>query len=148
MKIGVLLGDDIGFEVVPECVKVMKATARRSGLEIDWRELPIGRYGHEQHGNTLPAVTEKALWQLDGWIMGPIGHAAYPRNDPSWVMPPVGKKYELFGAIRPSRSYPSVKSIHKNVDIIFVRELSEGMLYSKERRRSSGRTTTLLLPCA
>ena len=63
--------------------------------------------------------------------MGPIGHAAYPRNDPTWVMPPVRKRYELFGAIRPSRSYPSVKSIHKDVDIVFLRELSEGMLYSE-----------------
>jgi 3-isopropylmalate dehydrogenase len=63
--------------------------------------------------------------------MGPIGHAAYPRNDPTWVMPPVRKRFELFAAIRPSRSYPSVTSIHKDVDIVFVRELSEGMLYSE-----------------
>jgi len=131
LKIGILLGDDIGHEVVPECVKVMKAAASRAGLAIDWQTLPIGKHGHEQHGNTLPAVTEKALWGLDGWIMGPIGHAAYPRNDPTWVMPPVRKKYELFAAIRPSRSYPNVASIHKNVDIAFVRELSEGMLYSE-----------------
>ena len=131
MKIGILLGDDIGLEVVPEAVKVMKAAALRSRLAIDWHTLPIGKAGHEEHGNTLPVITEKTLWNLDGWIMGPIGHAAYPRNDPSWVMPPVRKKLELFAAIRPSRSYPSVTSIHKNVDIVFVRELSEGMLYSE-----------------
>ncbi len=131
MKIGVLPGDDIGLEVVPECVKVMKAAASRSGLAIDWVALPIGKRGHEEHGNTLPAVTEKALWDLDGWIMGPIGHAAYPRNDATWVMPPVRKKYELFAAVRPSRSYPNVASIHKDVDIVFVREITEGMLYSE-----------------
>ena len=130
MKIGVLLGDDIGLEIVPETVKAMKAAASRSGLAIEWHPLPIGKAGHELEGNTLPPSTEAALWKLDGWIMGPIGHAAYPRNDPTWVMPPVRKKYELFAAIRPSRSYPSVKSIHKDVDIVFLRELSEGMLYS------------------
>jgi 3-isopropylmalate dehydrogenase len=131
VKIGILLGDDIGHEVVPECVKVMQAAASRSGLAIVWQTLPIGKHGHEEHGNTLPAITETALWDLDGWIMGPIGHAAYPRNDPTWVMPPVRKKYELFAAIRPSRSYPNIHSIHKDVDIAFVRELSEGMLYSE-----------------
>jgi 3-isopropylmalate dehydrogenase len=131
MKIGVLLGDDIGHEVVPECVKVMKAAASRTGLAVDWRPLPIGKHGHEQHGDTLPAVTERALRELDGWIMGPIGHAAYPRNDPTWVMPPVRKKYELFAAVRPSRSHAGIASIHKNVDIVFVREISEGMLYSE-----------------
>ena len=138
MKIGILLGDDIGHEVVPECVKVMKAGAARTGLAIEWQQLPIGKHGHEHHGDTLPAVTEKALWALDGWIMGPIGHAAYPRNDPTWVMPPVRKKYDLFAAVRPSRSYPNVASIHKDVDIVFVREVSEGMLYSETVVAGSG----------
>jgi 3-isopropylmalate dehydrogenase len=131
VKIGILLGDDIGLEVVPEAVKVMKAAASCAGLAIDWHPLPIGKAGHEMEGDTLPPTTEAALWNLDGWIMGPIGHAAYPRNDSTWVMPPVRKKYELFAAVRPSRSYPSVKSIHKDVDIVFLREISEGMLYSE-----------------
>src|ERR1017187_46571 len=120
MKIGILLGDDIGLEVVPECVKVMKAAASRSGLNIDWRPLPVGKRGHEEHGDTLPAVTEKALHALNGWVCGPIGHATYPRNDPTWVIPPIRKKYELFAAIRPSLSHSNLKSIHKNVDIVFV----------------------------
>ena len=131
LKIGVLLGDDIGLEVVPECVKVLKAAASRVGLDIEWRQLPIGKRGHEEHGHTLPAVTYEALQTLDGWIMGPIGHAAYPRNDPTWVMPPVRKKFELFAALRPSKSYPNIASVHKNVDIAFFRELTEGMLYSE-----------------
>ena len=131
LRIGVLPGDDIGLEVVPECVKVMKAAAARSGLAIDWRTLPIGKRGHEEHGNTLPAMTEQALKELDGWIMGPIGHAAYPRGDPTWVMPPVRKKFELFAALRPALSHAGIASVHKNVDIVFVRELTEGMLYSE-----------------
>jgi 3-isopropylmalate dehydrogenase len=131
LKIGILLGDDIGLEVVPECVKAMKAAAAKTGLAIGWQELPIGKAGHEEHGDTLPAVTEKALRDLPGWIMGPIGHAAYPRGDATWVMPPVRKKYELFAAVRPSKSRPNIASIHKNVDIVFLREITEGMLYSE-----------------
>jgi 3-isopropylmalate dehydrogenase len=71
------------------------------------------------------------LHDLNGWVCGPIGHATYPRNDPTWVMPPIRKKYELFAAIRPALSHANLKSVHKNVDIIFVRELTEGMLYSE-----------------
>ena len=131
LAIGILEGDDIGLEVVPECVKVMKAAAGRAGLAIDWKTLPIGKHGHEEHGDTLPAVTEQALKGLDGWIMGPIGHAAYPRGDPTWVMPPVRKKFELFAALRPALSHAAIASVHKNVDIVFVRELTEGLLYSE-----------------
>jgi 3-isopropylmalate dehydrogenase len=131
LKIGILLGDDIGLEVVPETVKVMKAAAARTGLKVEWTELPIGKAGHEAHGDTLPDITETTLHKLDGWIMGPIGHNAYPRNDPTWVMPPIRKKYDLFVALRPSLSHPTLPSVHKNVDIAFFRELTEGMLYSE-----------------
>ena len=55
-----MLGDDIGIEVVPECVKVMKAAAARTGLSIEWKELPLGKAGHEQYGNTLPKITERS----------------------------------------------------------------------------------------
>jgi 3-isopropylmalate dehydrogenase len=87
LKIGILPGDGIGPEVVSECVKVMNAAAGSVGLDAEWRELPIGHRGHELHGQTFPAVTEEALKKLDGWIMGPIGHSAYPRNDPTWMIP-------------------------------------------------------------
>ena len=93
--------------------------------------MPIGKAGHEAHGHTLPPVTEQALRGLDGWIMGPIGHAAYPRGDATWVMPPVRKKFDLFAAVRPSLSHANLPSIHKNVDIVFFREITEGMLYSE-----------------
>ena len=41
LKIGVMQGDDIGLEVVPETVKVMKAAAQAAALEIEWLELPL-----------------------------------------------------------------------------------------------------------
>ncbi|MCC7485709.1 MAG: isocitrate/isopropylmalate dehydrogenase family protein [Burkholderiales bacterium] len=128
MKIGILLGDDIGLEVVPECVKVMKAAAARTSLAVEWRELPVGKRGHELHGKTLPDVTAKALEATDGWVCGPIGHNAYPRNDPTWVMPPIRKRYELFANVKPVRSYPNIPSVHKDVDIVFLRETTEGMM--------------------
>jgi 3-isopropylmalate dehydrogenase len=130
LKIGILLGDDIGLEVVPEAVKVMKAAAAKTGLEIVWQEFPIGKHGHELHGNTTPQVTVDGLAKVDGWVQGPIGHNAYPRNDPTWVMPPLRKKFELFASVKPVKSYPNLPSLHKNVDIVFLREVNEGMMSS------------------
>ena len=49
-----MCGDDIGLEVVPEAVKVMKAAAAKTGLPIEWTELLIGKAGHEKYGDTLP----------------------------------------------------------------------------------------------
>ena len=138
LKIGILPGDDIGPEVVPEAVKVMKAAAARTGLEVQWSEHPIGRRGHELHGHTFPQVTAAALEKLDGWLLGPIGHNAYPRDDPTWIMPPVRKRFELFASVKPVRSYPNIRSVHKDVDIVFLREVTEGMQSSDTVVAGSG----------
>ena len=127
MKIAVLMGDDIGYEVVPECTKVLKEAASCTGLNVEWVDLPIGKEGHEKHGNTTPDITVQELQNTDGWIMGPIGHRAYPRNDPTWVMPPIRKIFDLFANVKPVKSYKNIPSVQKNVDIIFLREVTEGM---------------------
>ena len=138
LKIGILLGDDIGLEVVPEAIKVMRAAAARTGLEVQWQELPIGVRGHELHGHTMPQVTVAALEKTDGWITGPIGHGAYPRNDPTWIMPPLRKRFDLFASIKPVKSYPNIRSVHKNVDIVFLREVTEGLQSSDTVVAGSG----------
>jgi 3-isopropylmalate dehydrogenase len=127
LKIGVLPGDDIGPEVVPECVKVMKAAAAKTGLQLEWQELLTGVRGHEVHGHTCPQSTVDALFRLDGWVLGPHGHDAYPQNDPTWVNPPLRKKYEMYANVKPVKSYPNIPSVHKDVDIVFLRETTEGM---------------------
>ena len=83
--------------------------------------------------------------------MGPIGHSAYPRNDPTWVMPPLRKRFELFASIKPVKSYPNIKSVHKDVDIVFLREVTEGMMSSSVVLAGSGEfrpTTRFRSACA
>jgi 3-isopropylmalate dehydrogenase len=108
----------------------MKAAALATGLEVEWQELPLGKLGHELHGHTLPEFTVEALRKTDGFISGPIGHNAYPRDDPTWIMPPVRKRFDLYANVKPVKSYPNVPSVHKDVDIVFLRETSEGMMAS------------------
>jgi 3-isopropylmalate dehydrogenase len=128
LKIGILEGDDIGLEVVPECVKVMRAAARQTGLEIDWHPVPIGRKALDRLGHTLPPGTLEKLDTLDGWVLGPIGHQAYPKGKPNVINPhPILRKhYDLFANIRPSRSYPGLPALYKDVDLVIVRENNEG----------------------
>jgi 3-isopropylmalate dehydrogenase len=128
LTLGILEGDDIGLEVVPECVKVMKEAAARTGLAIEWRPLPIARKAHELCGHTLPPGTLETLETLDGWILGPIGHREYPRNDPAWVNahPVFRVHFGLYANYKPFKSYPNLPSLHKNIDLLFLRETTEG----------------------
>jgi 3-isopropylmalate dehydrogenase len=128
LNIAILEGDDIGLEVVPECVKVMKEAASREGLEIEWKPMPIARRGHELTGKTIPDGTLDELKALGAWILGPIGHREYPKDDPTWVNahPVFRLHFELFANYKPFRSFDNLPSIHKNIDILFLRETTEG----------------------
>jgi len=128
LQVGILNGDDIGLEVVPECVKAMRAAAQKTGLEIDWRPMPIGKKALDELGHTLPPGTLGKLDTLDGWVLGPIGHQAYPKGMPNVINPhPILRKhYDLFANIRPAKSYPGLPALYKDVDLIIVRENNEG----------------------
>ncbi|WAJ30638.1 isocitrate/isopropylmalate dehydrogenase family protein [Antarcticirhabdus aurantiaca] len=127
LTLGVLEGDDIGHEIVPAAQRVAEAAARASGLEIDWRFLPIGRRALDEHGHTMPFDLLGTLETLDGWILGPIGHQAYPKV-PEAVNPhPILRKnFDLFANIRPTRSFPDIGCLYDDVDLVIVRENNEG----------------------
>jgi 3-isopropylmalate dehydrogenase len=127
LRIGVLDGDDIGPEIVPEAVRVMRRAAERSGLPLEWQSLPVGRRALDELGTTLPPTTLTELEQLDGWILGPIGHQAYPKTPQSVNPHPIlRKRFDLFANIRPARSYATLPCLHQDVDLVIVRENNEG----------------------
>lgn len=125
--IGILNGDDIGHEIVPAAVEVVRAAADRCGLTIDWRPMPIGRTALDAHGSTLPEGTLDALSAMDGFILGPIGHRAYPKG-PGAINPhPIMRKhFGLFANVRPTRSFPDLGALYDDVDLVIVRENNEG----------------------
>ena len=127
LTLGILEGDDIGHEIVPAAVEIVKAAASRHGLSIDWRPVPIGRRALDTLGSTMPEGTLDALAGMDGWILGPIGHQAYPKG-PGAINPhPILRKhFNLFANIRPTKSYPDIGCLHDGIDLIIVRENNEG----------------------
>src|SRR5262245_47800275 len=127
LTLGVLEGDDIGHEIVPASVEIATAAAKETGLDIDWVHLPIGRSALQSEGHTLPARTLQELQRLDGWLLGPIGHRDYPKV-PEAVNPhPIlRKRFDLFGNVRPTRSFPGIGCYFDDIDLVIVRENNEG----------------------
>ena len=127
LRIGILDGDDIGREIVPATVEIARAAAELHGVAIDWHPLPIGATALASHGHTLPPETLATLKTLDGWILGPIGHRAYPEG-PNAINPhPIlRKQFNLFANVRPTRSYPDIGCLHDGIDLVIVRENNEG----------------------
>jgi 3-isopropylmalate dehydrogenase len=139
LRIGILNGDDIGHEIVPASVDISRAAAELHGVAIEWRALPAGRTALDTHGHTLPPETLETLKTLDGWILGPIGHRAYPKV-PNAINPhPILRKnFNLFANVRPTRSYPGIGCLHDNVDLVIVRENNEGFQPDRNMVLGSG----------
>lgn len=127
LRIGVLNGDDIGHEIVPAAHAIADAAARASGLAIDWRPMPLGRKALDELGHTMPPGTLEALGTLDGFILGPIGHQAYPKVPEAINPHPILRKsFDLFANVRPTRSYPGLGCLYDDIDLVIVRENNEG----------------------
>ena len=139
LRIGILDGDDIGAEIVPAAVEIARAAAELHGVSICWRPLAIGAPALASHGHTLPPETMAALKTLDGWILGPIGHRAYPKVANAINPHPIlRKQFNLFANVRPTRSYPDIGCLHDGVDLVIVRENNEGFQPDRNMVAGSG----------
>jgi 3-isopropylmalate dehydrogenase len=139
LRIGILDGDDIGREIVPAAVAISRAAAELHGVAIDWHPLPIGAPALASHGHTLPPETMVTLQTLDGWILGPIGHRAYPKVANAINPHPIlRKQFNLFANVRPTRSYPDIGCLHDGVDLVIVRENNEGFQPDRNMVAGSG----------
>ena len=140
-RIGVLLGDDIGPEIVPQAAAILAAAAEiSSGLQLEFVDFPVGAQAYKTTGYTLPPGTLERLAKLDGWILGPLGHAAYPRDNQNALNPHpiIRRHFDLYANIRPSRSLPGVNALHDGVDLVIVRENNEGMQPDRNMYRGGG----------
>lgn len=145
-RIGILLGDDIGLEIVPATVNVLKAAiANYPDIHVDWVPLPIGYRSFLENGHSLPESTFQTLFTLDGWILGPIGHMAYPK-DPNCINPhPIlRRQFDLVSNIRPAKASPGVKCINDKTDLIVIRENNEG--FQPDRNMYKGTSDCMPTP--
>ncbi len=116
-------GDGIGPEVTGAARRVIDA----AGANLDWLELPAGAGAVEAHGDILPEVTiaaiEKHRLALKGPLTTPIGKGFKSINVA------LRKRFNLYAAVRPVRSLAGVRTRYDGVELVVVRENTEG-LYS------------------
>jgi 3-isopropylmalate dehydrogenase len=139
LHLGVMRGDDIGLEIVPEAVTVVEAaTTPESDIDVVWHDFPVGWPSFLEHGHTLPQSTLQGLGEMDGFLLGPIGHAAYPKDRPECVNPHpiIRKRFDLFANLRPARSHAALHSLHAGVDVLIVRENNQG--FQPDRNMDAG----------
>jgi 3-isopropylmalate dehydrogenase len=128
-RLGVLRGDGIGPEIVEATMRVLEAAQQRdSRLRFEWVPLPIGWEAIQKSGVATPESTVDALEKCDGWIMGPHDSVSYPVAEREKLNPSgtLRHYFDLYANIRPARAYPGLPAVSPKMDLVIVRENTEG----------------------
>lgn len=127
-KILVLPGDGIGPEITAATVQVLEHLNADLKLGLDIEEHEIGLACLARHGTTMRDETIEAAKAADGVILGPADTYAYPPADRGGVNPSgtIRSVLDLYANIRPARVFDGVPAMGKDMDLVIVRENTEG----------------------
>jgi 3-isopropylmalate dehydrogenase len=141
LRLGLLEGDGIGPEIVPASVEVVDAALAAAGApKADWVTLPLGRTAIDTHGSHTPTETLEALAGMDAWVLGPHDSASYPEPFKSQLNPSgtLRKHFDLFGNIRPAKSFEGAKAVVPGTDLVIVRENTQGFYADRNTYAGTG----------
>ena len=138
-RVTLIPGDGIGPELTEATRRVLEA----SGVEFEWDVQYAGTDVMEQNdGNPLPdrvldAIRETGV-ALKGPITTPVGSGFRSVN--------VGlrKALDLYGQVRPCKSYEGVRSRFDDVDLVLIRENTEDLYAGIEYEQGSAEAEELI----
>ncbi|SEQ11053.1 3-isopropylmalate dehydrogenase [Devosia sp. YR412] len=128
MRIMVTPCDGIGPEITAATMEVLEAANSRFDLGLTYDYEDTGFVSLEKYGTTLrPEVIERAK-TYDGIILGPQSHMDYPPRDQGGVNVSAGfrVKLDLYANVRPARSRDFLGNGSKKMDLVIMREATEG----------------------
>jgi isocitrate dehydrogenase (NAD+) len=122
-KITLIPGDGIGTEVTVAVVRILEAT----GLKFEWETIQAGAEAYEKYKEYIPkelsASIERTRVALKGPITTPVGGGFGSINVK------LRKQFDLYANFRPVRNLPHIPTRYPDIDLIIIRENTEG-LYS------------------
>lgn len=140
MRILVLPGDAIGPEIAAATERVLRAADDAFGLGLELEHRDIGWAAHEAVGETMPRDVLDRVGEVDGTILGPVSHLDYPsRAEGGWnPSAAIRTTYRLYSNIRPARSIPDLTVLPEPLDLVIVRESTEGFYSDRNMVAGSG----------
>jgi len=122
-KITLIPGDGIGPEVTKPTLAIIKA----AGVKVEWETHLAGAGALKKHGTTIPMQLmdsfERNRVALKGPVTTPVGEGF------SSVNVELRQSFNLYANLRPIKNLPGVRARYQGIDLIVVRENTEG-LYS------------------
>ena len=120
-KIAEIPGDGIGPDVIAAAVKVLETLEETRDLSFEFNRLVVGDELKERTGVALPPGTIDEIRKADVALFAAVGDTARE------VILPIRQQLDLYVNLRPAKVYPNVPHLKEDVDIVMVRENTEGI---------------------
>eukprot|EP00112_Aurelia_sp_Birch-Aquarium-sp1_P010582 Seg2254.3 transcript_id=Seg2254.3/GoldUCD/mRNA.D3Y31 product="Isocitrate dehydrogenase" protein_id=Seg2254.3/GoldUCD/D3Y31 len=130
----VIPGDGVG----PELIASVKTVFSSAGVPVDWDEVPIsdiGPYGSKFSMEDVKKSMEQTCVGLKGALTTP---SSISGQDHLSLNQRMKIELDLFANVVHCKTLPGFKTRHNNVDIIIVREQTEGEYTSLEHESVTG----------
>ncbi|MGL6111608.1 MAG: isocitrate/isopropylmalate dehydrogenase family protein [Rubrivivax sp.] len=144
-SIAVLPGDGIGREVTAAALQVLHAVEPRIGRRFDTALHPAGAQHYLDSGVALPQATLDACRVADAILFGAMGLPHVRSKDGTEIIPQLDLRFalDLYAGVRPIRSFagrpgPLADPRAAHVDLVLVRESTEGLFFARGRGRIEG----------
>ncbi|TDA38802.1 MAG: NAD-dependent isocitrate dehydrogenase [Candidatus Methanomethylicota archaeon] len=121
-RIAVIPGDGIGPEITEAAIYALNHV----GLNFEFIRVEAGLGAWQKYGNQLPEETVSVIKSSDACLKGPTQTPPGPGTFKSATVT-LRQMLDLYANVRPFKNHPGVQSVHKGVDLIIVRENTEGM---------------------
>ncbi|VIO70015.1 isocitrate/isopropylmalate dehydrogenase family protein [Bradyrhizobium ivorense] len=135
--IAVLGGDGIGPEVMAPALEVLRKIEASTGLSFRFTEAPAGANNYKETGKSMPDSTVRLCEEADAILLGACGLPSVRYPDNTEIMPQVELRFhfDLYAGVRPARLIPGVPSPivgadQKGIDLVVIRESTEGLFAS------------------
>ena len=128
MKILILPGDGIGAEITVATRLALEVLDRKFALGLEFVERDIGMAAIEKGLDPMPDAIMEEVRATPFTMLGPVSTMEYPPEAQHLPSPSslIRDNLDLFANIRPSRTRPGVPSVAKQMDLVIVRENTEG----------------------
>ena len=136
-KVGILPGEGIGPEVVDATLMVLDALQKVEPVRLEYLKGEAGAYCIEKYGTNLPKQTLEMLKKTEACLKGPMTTPEEP-GSPCSVAVTLRSIFDLYANVRPARTLPNVSSLKPGIDMIIVRENTEGLYAGKEFEAAPG----------
>jgi len=139
-NIAVLPGDGIGVEVTHAALRVIEALQPVCGIHLQTQIYAAGAQHYLDSGDALPKATLKACGEADAILFGAMGLPHVRGKDGTEIIPQLDIRFhfDLYAGVRPIRTFPGLPSPLSspkaaNIDLVLVRESTEGLFYARGR---------------